>query len=268
MNIKIAIPNNPIYMEITENAENIAEKSNMEIYRLPENQLGELFLSNRFDVALINPLIYGKGVIKGDYRVIKGPALFAEGYTETVSMYFNPKLSTIDKFTVTSKDEYLMIISRILLAERYGILGELDESKGTISDDLDKYDAAFAYGKPDNIRSMDLTEDWTDQFRISLPIAFWAVKNEEEPLGIVEAVHRFTRENLKPEKIIKEKPSKDEINYHRTGKLIYHWQDYLEKDIDETLELLFLHQQTPEMAAVKIIESQKTDNNNGEEKAK
>ncbi len=261
MKTKIAIPDNPIYDNLTEHISDVCRELNFEFFKVPETQLEKLFLTNRVDAALINPLIYARGITKGDFRIIPGPAMFAEGYTGLVSMYFNPGLSSIDNFTVPSKDDYLMIMAKLLLSERYGIFGELKESEDDSSNDLKNFDAAFVYGEAEHFRSMDLTEDWTDQFNISLPLAFWAVRNDEEPIGIIEAVHRFAKPLENPEIHLKAKVSEGEEDFNRNGKIIFKWFDYLEKDVDDTLELLFMHQYSPEMATAKIMASSalKTD---------
>jgi hypothetical protein len=261
MKIRIAIPENPLYKNLTENVKELSKELDFELYRLPEQKLEEFFLSNRVDAALINPLIYARGITKGDFRIIRGPAMFAEGYTGIVSMYFKPGLTTIDNFTVPAKNDYLMIMAKLLLAERYGIIGDLIESKDDSNNFLDNYDAGFVYGEAKNKRSMDLTEDWTDQYNISLPLAFWAVRNEEEPPGIIETVHRFAKKLVNYEEIITAEVNDDEEDFNRNGKIIYKWFDYLEKDLDDTLELLYMHQYSSEMATAKLMASSalKTD---------
>ena len=255
MRTRIAVPDNPIFAKLTASANEVAKEHDLDILKLPESQVAEMVYNNKADAALVTPLIYGAGVREGDFRMIPGPVMFAEGYTELVSMCFNSDLSTIDSFTVPSKDDYMMIIARILLAERYQILADLKESNANIGEELKDFDAAFTYGRPKNFRCMDLTEDWTDQYNISLPIAFWICRNEEEPLNIREIINKMTVDNPEPEVHIYEKAEKERDYATRNGKIYYNWKKFLEDDLDQTLELLFQHDLTPELASLKIAES-------------
>lgn len=250
MKYKIAVPNNEFYKPLYENLE-IAKKYNYEIYPVPEDQLNELMLSNRVDAALISPYGYGLGVIHADYRIAKGPSLSAAGYNALASIFFNPGENSFKRFAATAPTDFLQRIGRLLFLELYSIKPELSKKIASPDELLKEFDAAIVYGesKVDD-SAMDICEEWYMSSEQPLPLAFWIVRNEEDPEGFEDFIKEVANQELPKEERIRDKT--DTVG-ERQGHLIWQWTEDISFALEHVLEFLFMHHEFEEMPAVKFI---------------
>lgn len=249
-----AIPDNITYSAILQNSKLAAEKYGIKLITLPEGEIAKYMINNHVDAALMNPISYGKCVLKSDFRIVSGPALAAYGFTGMASIYFNSGLKSIEKYSSEFPDDFLFIISDILLKENYNIHADLGKSAGTIEQQLENSDAVFAKKESSlNERAMDITEEWSLAFDMPLPIAFWAVRNEEGPENIESIINDFASSELIDEEDIQDVlPDGMDPDMQRSGILFWKWSDEIKNSLDQTMQLLYFHQYLPEIPAAKI----------------
>ncbi len=253
MKINIGLPANPIYDIFAGNLEKVKENHDINIYRLRESDCIERFLAGSLQAAFLSPLGYGMGVKKADFRVVPGPCISVEGYSGILSLYFNEGLSSIKSCMAPDTEDYLIILSKILLAERYGMEVEISAGKGEVAAQLGKADAVLAYGRDESIgSSMDMTEDWLEHFEQILPLGFWVTKAEDDsPEGINDILAALASEEM-PRQVYTRDSSGDDDSA-REGRILYFWDERIEEAFDQTLHLLYYHQYLPEIGAVKIF---------------
>lgn len=200
------------------------EKSN---YKYLEN--------NNVQISLLNPIQYAEMSKSVDIRIIPHSCVSLEGMTGLIGIdLHNQNTSTfINKTTIS----YLDKIFQIIIKEKYKIDVE-KESKDP--DFILKFDS--------NETSFDLTEDWKDLFNISLPIYFWCVRYDDSQYDLNELNQILDQ--------ITERKNKSYTHNDgfRTGKIILNWENIIEKDIDETLEILFYQNITSELFSSKLYD--------------
>ncbi len=251
--IKIAVPDNQIYSPLLENAEEAAKKFNVQLIKTSEKQCRDMLLNNSVDAVLGSPLAYGLGTKEADFRIINGPAFAIDGYSPFLNVFIKPNLKTIESFAIPNKDDFPAIVAEMILSERYGIELEMTSVKNIDSETLDNFDAVFHYTNTElTPNSMNLTEDWTDTFDTCLPLAFWICRAEEHPENIENIVKEFAAQDLiKEEDIFDE--NDEEMQYGREGKIFWAWNQKIEDDLSDILELLFMRGFISEVGKIKIL---------------
>ena len=79
----IAIPDNPFYIPLVANIDQIASQYGLKIVRTSESHCAKMLFNNQASVALTTPIGYGLGVVQSDYRIIPTYACVLEGWTNT-----------------------------------------------------------------------------------------------------------------------------------------------------------------------------------------
>ncbi len=252
MNYKIAVPDNRVYEPLFRNKE-ISGSYNMQLYQVEEKKLREAMLNNRFDGALMSPLGYGLGVEDADYRIIPGPALAVQGWSEMASIYFRKGLKTISKVKAPSPDDFIMIIGKLLLAENFNMEPDVIRKNGETNELLKEADAVMTWEKDFHVESLlDITEEWFMAFELPLPLAFWVCREEEVPKNFEKFIHEVKANDLlKREDIVYE--AKDEEFHRREGTILWEWNDDVEHALNQSIQFLYFHQLVPEIGAVKVL---------------
>lgn len=255
MKLRIGIPNNPIYSVITANIEKAAKQFDLLVTIDTEQIIREKFQNNLFDVALLTPIGYGMGIAKADYRIIKGPAVSAAGYTGLMSLVFNEGLRDINNVIYPNDKEYPILMTQMLINERYDIYPKAEFKTGNPEELIKETDVIFCYGKPEFTNSaIDVTEDWFDTFNFHAPLAFWCCRNEEVPENIENIINVIAGNTLQAQL---EKHAGDENDYDmsRVGNINCLWDDEMRDALEQTMQLLFYYRLTDEIGAVKILGS-------------
>lgn len=247
MKIRLAVPSNQLTHKFF-SGYNKNDFPDVEIFKLPSKNIRDLLFSNRIEAALIDPLTYGLGVKKGDFRIHTDYTLSAYSYTELLSIYFNKGLDTLRTIAVPDKEDFLSIISVILLGERYGILPKINEQKGSLIELLESNDAAILNGANENNVGLDVTQDWQDLFNQFLPINFWVSKANDAPENINEVLKSIASIDIFTDI---ETGDPDDIE-GRYGRFSYRWSNEYESALENTLDLLFYHKYIEEIPEVKI----------------
>ncbi|MFP4543458.1 MAG: MqnA/MqnD/SBP family protein [Bacteroidota bacterium] len=254
MEFRIGIPESELYRGLIERAEEYAPEFGYTIIKADDRQLSELMRTNRLDAALLTPRGYGEGVRDADYRIVPGSCLATEDYTRLASIFFRPGLKTISSCGCHSPEKFLMLMGQILLAEKYGIVVELTEDEAPLETLLNTYDAAIVWqsGGLDST-ALDISEEWYTSYELPLPLAFWVVRNEEDPKDIDKFISMIKSPDLLREEPVIEAVFSGQDTSPRTGKLIWEWNEDVAKGLDHVLHLLYYLQLAPEVSAVKIL---------------
>ncbi len=251
MKIKIAILDNPIYAKLFSGIDSAKEKFDLEVYPVDEKRCEELVLTNRVDTALVTPLIYGKAPALADLRIVPRTALSAEDFTGIASIFFRKGLVTIDSICSKTPDDYLMQMSKIILAERYDIqcrLAKTDERKSF----NESCDARVDYGgSSSEDGALDVTEEWFHTYETKLPLAFWVCRAEEHPENIEEIIDSLKSPNFEKDELISIPDL--EPGFRREGRISHAFEEDFSAALDETLKLLFYHRLINEIPAIKIL---------------
>ena len=253
MKIKIAIPDNVIYRQLFSNAESVCKEFGITLIKAPEREVARLFETNSVDVAFLTPMDYGRGTRIADYRVIPVNVFAIDGYSRIASTFFKPGQITIKTCGSPTPDDFIMSIGKILLAERYSIIVDLQKTATDKKDEiLEAHDSAMLWKKNFfDDTALDITEDWQDTYTIPLVLGAWVVRHEEEPEGIERILKLFEADSLDDSKPVIDKIF--DASEPRMGKLIHKWNEEIEKSFDALLEILFYHQFTNEIASVKLM---------------
>ncbi len=252
MKQKIYIPSNFPFIDIIANIENICKIRNFELIKTSEKICIEHTLSNRSALSLLSPLGYGLGVKNADFRIVPTKIAAFVGYSSKSSMFFKQGLKNIEKIAVNDTEIYLVKIAQILLSERYDIEAKFEKTELKLPDILKNYDSAILYEHNHSYHSIDISEDWFETYEIPLIAGLWVVRNEEEPIDVIELTESFAINGLEEEIDINHYDSSNIEHHHREGKILTQWNDEIKNSFEQTLELLYYHRLLPEIPSVKI----------------
>lgn len=252
--IKIAFPKNVFYENLFTRAEEFARNNNIRLYRLSEKDCTDYLLRNLVDGAFLSPLGYGRGVMIADLRIVPGPMLFSSDYTGLASIFFREGVEKIESIISDSSDDFIVLIGKLILKEKFGIDVDLKQMEGSKEELLQNFDSAILWGKSKiNEITLDVSEEWFDLVEEPLPLGFWVVRAEEYPPNILDIIKEFSIENLPFEEEIIENMTEDIARPSRKGKIIWQWRQDLEGAISSALMFLYYYQILPEIPAVKIL---------------
>lgn len=252
--IKIAFPKNKYYQKLFARSEDFSNANNIRLFKLSESECDDFILRNLVDCAFLSPLGYGKGVKIADFRIVPGPLLFAYGYTGLASIFFRQGLDKIGSVVSNSTEDFIVVIGKLILKEKFGIDVNLRNIQGEKEDLLLQADSVILWGSSrSNESAIDVTEEWFDLIGEPLPLGFWVVRAETYPPDIQKIVENFAIANLPAEEEIVEEIVQPDSLFPRKGQLILQWRADLEDSIATTLLFLYLHQILQEIPAVKIL---------------
>ncbi len=251
MKIRVGIPDNAIFKKLYSNSELIKDKYNLEIFVLPEVEVLKLFKARRLDIALLSPLGYGSGVKVADYRIIEGPCLASVSYNGFASILMKAGIRNIKKLNSNSADDYMMLIGRVLLAERYDINLKLENEKLDSSTLFASSDISIIWGSLYEAPiKFDISEDWYETYEFPLPLGIWCTYGDNPIENCNEIINELADSNLKDIEEINEIDGFGDI---KTGELIWKWNGDMQKSMEEIVRLLFFHQFIIEVPKIKLL---------------
>jgi hypothetical protein len=247
---KLAVPKNPIFNFFYGNFEKYSNL--VEISRFDEKDTAEILLAHQVDAAIVSPAGYSRGVKKHDLRIIPATTLTAIDFTGLGSIYFKSGIDNISMTASESPEDFLMIIARILMSEKYGIEAHPQIKQKSIDNSFGNYDMIFEWGRSKlSDLAFDITEEWYDSYEMPLPMAFWVCRNEDNSEELQEIIRLIGDVSTESDNIIDLDESYKYGN--REGKLVYYWNDEVEAALEQVLQLLYFHQLADEIAAVKLL---------------
>ncbi len=252
--IKLAFPKNPFYSKLICDCEDFCRANNIRLYRVSEEDCTNFLLRNLVDCSFLSPLGYGKGVKVTDFRIIPGPMVFVENFSGIASIFFKEGLDTVNSLYSSTSEDFLMLLGRLILSEKFGILLDFQKSSDGVETTINRSDAVIEWGNSSNSTiSIDVTEEWFDLTDKGLPLGFWVCRADTYPPNIADVINSIRNKNLSEYEDIIEQTDSTRIDYQRKGKIYWQWKPEFEEALESTLLFLYYHQLLPEIPAVKIL---------------
>lgn len=246
----VAIPESPLATPLTEHAEDVCARLGWKLLRVPEAKTGDLLLKNFADLALVSPLGYGLGVGRVDYRLLPGPCIMLNNYTNIAGINFRENLEAVETCESSTPDDFLAVMGTMVLAEKFdldvSVLKKSAENAGAATG----ADCSIDYVRGAQVSALDVTEEWWDLTERPLPVAVWACRIEADLDHVQEAVEAMQSRDLVPHMI---EEAVEPGTLPRQGSIMYRWDDETEKALMAALEMLFYHQYIPELPAIKLL---------------
>jgi hypothetical protein len=242
--ITVAVPKLDLASPILEHAVQAAEARGWQIRYASLDECGDLLKNNMADVALTSPYGYGKGVAAVDYRIVPGPCVALEDYTNCYGISFHPDKSGLTCGYSPEPTSFPTIIARLVMAEKFDVALELVSR-------ADDADCMIGPVMPDSPRTMDLGEEWFDIVESPLPIALWVARVDSEASEIDAFATDCANQMLLHAHVSELVPlSADHMP--REGKILYRWSSEIEEGLSAALHTMFYHQLLREIPAIKL----------------
>lgn len=253
MKKKIYIPNVNVSDIIIANSQVAAQQCSFELIAVDEKTMLKSIINNMADLALVNPLIYGRCMTKADLRIIPSHCLAFVGYNGKTSILFKQEAKDMHQVGAVNVDDYLTIIAKLLFSERYDIEPEFVPFSGNFSEIPSNISAIVSIGDSVSENSLDMSEDWLDTFEIPLPIAFWVGRNEEIIPEFYDFIKLSAADDLPKEFPVHEAIDEGTDQFVRSGSVITMWNDEVRSALDQTLQMLYLRTFFTDIPAVKVV---------------
>lgn len=248
--MKIAIPDAPHLSPLTSHAADVCADMGWDLLVVPEDRTGTMLVNHMADMALVSPLGYGAGVGKVDLRIIPGPCMVLQDYTNIAGIRFRDNLEEIRTIGSHQPTTFLPVIGSLLMREKFEAPATPVQRvvKGAVADCMIDLNTA-----DDEPAAMDVSEEWFDLAEMPLPIAVWACRVEAELDKVASAAERMAASPLQDVHVTEPLTSADVEQFPREGTISWRWTAEVEEAFGGALNLLFFHQVLPEIPAVKVL---------------
>lgn len=243
--ITVAVPTLDLAAPVVKHVEQACQARGWQIVRASLDECGDLLKANRADLALTSPYGYGKGVGVVDYRIIPGPCVALEDYTNCFGIAFPPDSKGLNHVYSPEPTAFSTIIGRLIMAEKFDVALELISAQ----DQADCIIGPVAAGQPP---TMDVSEEWFDIVESPLPLALWVVRVDSEASDVETFIAECSDPNLLHTNV-SEIVSINADHMPREGKILYRWSSDIEEGLTAALHTLFYHQVLSELPAIKLI---------------
>lgn len=252
MELRIAIPENPLYDSLISRVNDIDTFAPVLIRKNIPNM--QTYLTNNLaDIALLSPLEYASSSVSSDLRIIPSTCLAAIGFTGLMSILFQPGLQHVNNCAITHENDFLTLAAKIILKEKYDLDLDYINTKEKNEVLLNNFHSAIIRGSCESCEiSLDVCEEWNDLLEIPVPIAFWVCRNDNIINGLDIYLKSISSESLPLEESVIEGNNIDGT-FPRTGKIIYSWNEEVEEALVQTIRFLFYHLYISDIAAVKVL---------------
>ncbi len=237
----IAIPELPLTDPLCMHVQSLAAANGWTVRIASLDEGGRLLLANSVDLALTTPLGYGLGVGKVDYRIIPGPCVALEDYTNAYGIWFPEGGTGLGTYSSDDPDAFTTLAGRMVMAEKFDVL--LAPSPAP----ADCVIGAVTSTPP----TLDLGEEWFDLVESPLPVAMWVSRVDTDEEGLDAVVASFADERLLERPVSEFVPLTSD-RMPREGKVLYRWSDDVREGLEAALHTMFYHQVLPEIPAIKL----------------
>jgi chorismate dehydratase len=148
------------------------------LYDLPSANSIKL-RNSEVDAAFISPVDYARG--SSDYLILPGIAVSSKDDSEAVALFFRSGLSSISTIAVDIGVTSEIVLTRIILAEKYNINPQFIPMIPDLPAMLAKADAALLVGNTifnltGETNRLDPTDEWTDLTGLPYVHGFWGYR--------------------------------------------------------------------------------------------
>lgn len=150
--------------------------------------------------AFLSPIDYARH--GGDYLIVPGAAVSSSGRSNTIKLYVNPSVRNIDRVAVDIRVTSEIILTKILLAEKFPNLASDTHALQFIpmiasrTEMLRKADAALVVNfhpvpaREGDPFALDLVDEWSDMTGLPYVHGFWVGHDEPEAELVAERLLR------------------------------------------------------------------------------
>jgi chorismate dehydratase len=149
--------------------------------------------AGKLDVALIPSIAYAKN--SPELQIVPECGIIAHGEVKSIRLYFNKNLKTIKSVAVDISSMTSVILTKILLAERFEVKPEFIASMPEVEKMLATADAALVIGdsalfktKPSDENYLDLAEEWHEMTGLPFVFAVWAGRRNVLDIDDLQAI--------------------------------------------------------------------------------
>ena len=149
--------------------------------------------ARRLDAALIPSIAYAKN--SPELQIVPDCGIIAHQQVKSIRLYFNKNLKSIRNVAVDISSMTSVILTKILLAERFEVKPEFIAAVPDIDKMLASADAALVIGdsalfktKPGDENYLDLAEEWKDMTGLPFVFAVWAGHVGALDAGDIQAI--------------------------------------------------------------------------------
>lgn len=240
----IAIPTLTLADPILMNVREVCTRLGWEIKTASLDECGKLLLNNHVEMALTSPLGYGRGVGRVDYRIVPGPCVAIEDYTNAFGIWFPNNGASLTTYSSSDSGSFSDLACRMVMAEKFDVV--LSEAANGVLGDC-----VFGPSSDRASPAMDLGEEWFDLIESPLPLALWVCRADADVENIEQTVMEFADTRLLQSPVSEMiAPSSDRMP--REGKVIYRWTNEIQEGLDAALHTMFYHQMLSEIPAIKL----------------
>ena len=156
---------------------------NFELSKEIPSSLAVQLNAGKLDVALIPSIAYAKN--SPELRIVPECGIIAHGAVNSIRLYFNKNLKNIRSVAVDISSMTSVVLTKIILAEKFEVKPELIAAKPDIDKMLAFADAALMIGDSALFQTgltdrdyLDLAEEWNDMTGLPFVFAVWAGKRD------------------------------------------------------------------------------------------
>ncbi|HUI28656.1 MAG TPA: menaquinone biosynthesis protein [Candidatus Acidoferrales bacterium] len=135
--------------------------------------------AGRLDVALVPSIAYAKN--SPELQIVPDCGIIAHGKVKSIRLYFNRNLKSIRSVAVDISSVTSVVLTKILLAERFEVKPEFIAAVPDVERMLAAADAALVIGDSALFKTrstdenyLDLAEEWHDMTGLPFVFAVWA----------------------------------------------------------------------------------------------
>jgi predicted solute-binding protein len=240
MSIKIAIPDKIYLKPLINNFPEVTSKLDCELIFKDENEIVDLLKKSEIDIGFLDPLHYGKLIMDDEFDLLSSTCFSAKGFTKFANIYFKENLVAIHTLAINNKEDYIATIAQILLEDKYNFDIKIEQFKDVLNYIPQECDAVLTTtDKQISEHSLDLTEEWYDNFEFELPIGFWVTAHQDDTELFKFLTNEIFDKNLNKKEEVLEEVHTRNAHYERSGEINYQFTDNTEKAIDDVLEILY-----------------------------
>ncbi len=166
---------------------------NFEIIKAIPSSLAVELNAGKLDVALIPTIAYARN--SPTLRILPECGIIAHGEVNSIRLYFNKDLKSIRTVALDISSMTSVVLTKIILAERYEIKPEFIAAQPDVNKMLASADAALVIGdaalfktKSAGAMYLDLAEEWRDMTGLPFVFAVWAGREKAISLDDTQAI--------------------------------------------------------------------------------
>ena len=166
---------------------------NFEMIKAIPSALAVQLNAGKLDVALVPSIAYAKN--SPSLRIVPECGIVAHQAVNSIRMYFHKNLRSIRSVAVDISSMTSVILTKIILAEKYEVKPEFIAAEPDIQRMLRAADAALVIGDSALFKTgsagedyLDLAEEWRDMTDLPFVFAVWAGKPGALDLDDVQAI--------------------------------------------------------------------------------